>query len=148
MDCSITEGESIVTFFNLISEPIPDHWDLENVISLWSLPTLPNKFRKFLFKFFNNRLGLNVRTSHFGGETRYCTFCLIDNSPLVDESFIHLFYNCRTVRLLQERIESTVLGIDYTERMRWFGFPSGQLKNKFYILFLLSVQYFIWQSKL
>ena len=148
LEYSIVESESVITFFKLISEPIPEQGEVENVASLWSLPALPNRFREFLFKYFNNRLGINSRTAHFGGDTRYCTFCLIDNSPLVDESFIHLFYNCRTVRLVQERIESSVLDIDNAEKVRWFGYPSGLLKNKFYILFFLCVQYFIWQSKL
>ena len=52
------------------------------------------------------------------------------------------------MRLVQERIESSVLDIDNAEKVRWFGYPSGLLKNKFYILFFLGVQYFIWQSKL
>ena len=148
LEYSIVESESVITFFKLISEPIPEQGEVENVASLWSLPALPNRFREFLFKYFNNRLGINSRTAHFGGDTRYCTFCLIDNYPLVDESFIHLFYNCRTVRLVQERIESSVLDIDNAEKVQWFGYPSGLLKNKFYILFFLCVQYFIWQSKL
>ena len=108
---------------------------VENAISLWSLPSLPNNFCKFLFKFFNNRLGLNVRTAHFGGESRFCTFCSLENSPLVDETFNHLFYNCDSVRQVHERIANTVLGITDNNKSMWFGYPTGELKNNFYCLF-------------
>ena len=144
----ITRGENILKFFDLISLPIPDKQEVENVSAFWSITTLPNKFREFLFKFFNNRLGLNVRTVHFGGETRFCTFCLLENSPLMDESFDHLFYSCHTVKLIHERIESSVLGIAESDKKRWFGFPTGDTGNNFYCLFFLSVQFFIWRSKL
>ena len=44
---------------------------------------------------------------------------------------------------------STALGIvDNDDKKIWFGFPTGQLKNTFYCLFFLSVQYFIWKAKL
>ena len=104
--------ESVTTFFNLIGEQVPDSASVENVLPLWCLTALPNSFREFLFKFFNNRLGLNQRTAHFGGVTRSCTFCLIDNNPLVDESFCHLFYNCPVVSAVHVRLEESILGID------------------------------------
>ena len=64
----ITRGENILKFFDLISLPILDKQEVENVSAFWSITALPNKFREFLFKFFNNRLGLNARTVHFGGK--------------------------------------------------------------------------------
>ena len=66
------ESESVITFFDLLSVPVPEVLDLENVLKLWCTTALPSNFREFLFKFYNNRLGLNVRTCHFGGDTRYC----------------------------------------------------------------------------
>ena len=129
-------------------EPVPDASDIEAVNSLWCLNSLPNKFREFLFKFYNNRLGLNVRTSHFGGETRYCTFCQIANNPSTDETFLHLFYNCDAVRLIHDQIGRDVLGLSIKTKKNWFGFPTGLMNNIFYALFFLSIQYFIWNSKL
>ena len=76
----IVNQESVRTFFELISEPVCDCSLIENTLALWSIPALPNSFREFLFKFFNNKLGLNLRTAHFGGDTRFCTFCLIENN--------------------------------------------------------------------
>ena len=121
----ITRGENILKFFDLISLPIPDKQEVENVSAFWSITALPNKFREFLFKFFNNRLGLNVRTVHFGGETHFCTFCLLENSPLMDESFDHLFYSCHTVKLIHERIESTVLGIAESDNKKMVWISNG-----------------------
>ena len=66
----------------------------------------------------------------------------------MDESFDHLFYSCHIVKLIHERIESTVLGIAESDKKRWFGFPTGDTGNNFFCLFFLSVQFFIWRSKL
>ena len=142
----VTGIDTVVNFFNLVSVPVQTEDEIENAHSLWSITNLPNKFREFLFKFFNNRLGLNSRTINFGGETRFCTFCVLENMPLVDESFKRLFYSCYTVRLIHARIES-ILDIGDNKKM-WFGFPSGVIKNNFYCLFLLSIQFFIWKAKL
>ena len=131
----VSSGETVQKIFTLISHPVQDDQVVENAISLWSLPLLPNNFCEFLFKFLNNRLGLNVRTAHFGGESRFCTFCSLENSPLVDETFIHLFYNCDSVRQVHERIANTVLGITDNNKSMWFGYPTGELKNNFYCLF-------------
>ena len=146
----LTKSDAIITFFDLLSVQLPEVSDLENVSKLWCKTALPNSFREFLFKFFNNRLGLNVRTHHFGGDTRYCTFCLIDNNPTTDETFEHLFFSCPVVKHVHCRIMSTALGLENNDdkKIFWFGFPTGQLKNTFYCLFFLSIQYFIWRAKL
>jgi|LakMenEpi03Aug12_release.lakeMendotaPanAssembly.Ray.scaffolds.fasta_scaffold1256798_2 hypothetical protein len=54
----------------------------------------------FAFKFFNNILGINTRTFHFAtNPVRHCQFCSMGNivDP-ADETFLHLFLNCPTVR--------------------------------------------------
>ena len=55
----------VTTFFNLISLEIPNDETISCFLPLWTLPFLSNRFREFIFKFFNNKLGLNTRTSHF-----------------------------------------------------------------------------------
>ena len=76
--------ESVTTFFNLIGEQVLDTATVENVLPLWCLSALPNSFCEFLFKFFNNRLGLNQRTAHFGGVTRSCTFCFVQKCRKIE----------------------------------------------------------------
>ena len=89
----------------------------------------------FLFKLFNNRLGRNARTAHVGSKSRFCIFCILENSPLVDETFIHLFYSCDSVRLVHDRIATTVLGITENNKSMWFGYPIGELKTTFIVYF-------------
>ena len=121
----VSSGETVQKNFTLISHPVQDDQVVENALSLWSLPSLPNNFCEFFV----------VRTAPFGGESRFCAFCSLENSPLVDETFIHLFYNCDSVRQVHERIANTVLGITDNNKSMWFGYPTGELKNNFYCLF-------------
>ena len=135
--------DTVVIFFNLVSGPVPIAQEIENALSLWCITTLPNKFREFLFKFFNNRLGLNLRPVNFGGETRFCTFCVIENMPLVDESFDNLFYSCYTVRLIHDRIESILdTGVN-KKKMVWFSFRG----NKKQLLLSLSSEHTVFYLK-
>ena len=106
----VSSGETVQKNFTLISHPVQDDQVVENALSLWSLPSLPNNFCEFFV----------VRTAHFGGESRFCAFCSLENSPLVDETFIHLFYNCDSVRQVHERIANTVLGITDNNKSMWF----------------------------
>ena len=84
---------TVTTFFLLINLKLPDTCTIGNFHSLWNLSYLPNKFREFIFKFYNNKLGINIRTSHFGGGTRDCTFCTLQGYNEIDESFVHFFLN-------------------------------------------------------
>ena len=72
--CKLT---NITTFFQLIGIEIPTRATVSNFVGIWNLSFIPNKLRDFIFKFYNNKLGLNTRTSHFGGDTRACTFCFL-----------------------------------------------------------------------
>jgi hypothetical protein len=77
----------------------------------WSLPFLANDFREFLYKYFYNKLGINSRTFHFGGETKNCTFCTIvvrGMGPVPKESFKHLFFECPPVTYCREQIFNTI----------------------------------------
>jgi hypothetical protein len=72
---------------------------LNNQYGSWNWSFLPNRFRDFLFKFFNNQLPINTRLSHFVPNiNRSCTFCVIRRVPVPeDESFLHVFYVCHHV---------------------------------------------------
>ena len=96
---------NVLTFYTLIRLEIPDANTIGNFLSLWNLTFIPNKLRDFIFKFYNNRLGINTRTSHFGGNTRNCTFCTILGNHTHDESFIHLFFECEVVKNIQNSLD-------------------------------------------
>ncbi len=67
--------------------------------SLWNKSSFTNRQKMFFYKFYNNTLGINVRTSHFvANGTRICFFCSKTRpNARNDESFVHLFFNCPTV---------------------------------------------------
>ena len=113
-----------------------------------------NNFREFLLKFTNNQLGLNTRTSHFGGMSRGCTFCSLNALDTVpDETFFHLFFLCPSTRTVQDEIENTVLKISQDDnlnkkKLRWFGLCETEPTNNFSLVVYLYIQYLIWTSKL
>ena len=108
--------------------------------------------REFIFKFYNNKLGLNTRTSHFGGDTRDCTFCSLLGDSGIDESFVHLFFEFRIVDHFHSSIDSTLFNFlnesTIDRKRRWFGCINMERENMFLRLFFLTVQFFIWGAKL
>ena len=62
--CKLT---NIITFFQLIGTEIPSRTTVSNFVGIWNLSFIPNKLRDFIFKFYNNKLGINTCTSRFGG---------------------------------------------------------------------------------
>jgi hypothetical protein len=122
--------------------------NFDKSLALWTFNGIPNKVREFFFKFFHNRLGTNTRTSHFSEGSRWCTFCSIigkELGPFDDETFEHLFLKCPTVEKIHRVIKDDMLsGIQFPEQS-WFGFNND---NTFVQLFLLLVQYFVWEAKL
>ena len=145
---------TVTTFFSLISLGLPDTCTIGNFLSLWNLSYLPNKFRELIFKFYNNKLGINTgtRTSHFGGGTRDCTFCTLQGHNEIDESFIHLFFECDTVNNIHRVLDTNLF--NYTSvniiesKNRWFSCLQMERENTFLRLFFLTVQYYIWCAKL
>ena len=78
------DSNLVVSFFNICQLPVPDTNAIESCLNLWTVNSIPNYFHEFIFKFYNNRLGINTRTSHFGGLTRACTFCSLAGSGADD----------------------------------------------------------------
>ncbi len=89
-----------LTFFRLIDIDFNNDYEGAAQISAWSCSGINNRIRTFLFRFFNNLLGLNTRLSHFvENHDRACTFCTVSGSAIrPDESFKHLFFTCPTMK--------------------------------------------------
>ena len=121
-------------------------------LSHWTLPYLSNRFREFIFKFFNNKLGLNTRTSHFLNTDRRCTFCKLIGISDEDETFSHIFFDCPTVVTIHNTLDLHVLSrgaeSNNEKKARWFGCGWLERENKFVRLLHLSLQFFIWECKL
>ena len=114
-----------VSFFNICGVPVPDSETLESVLSLWTINAIPNQLREFIFKFFNNKLGITTRTFHFGGTTRFCTFCSAAGNPNTDETFDHLFLMCPITKVVHELLDEAVFRNRHVspldKKLNWLG---------------------------
>jgi hypothetical protein len=83
------------TFLNVSGASFPGEKQYGTVISIWNGQGITNRVKVFLFKFFNNILGINTRLSHFvPNQMRGCTFCSINGTnPVPDETFAHIFFD-------------------------------------------------------
>jgi hypothetical protein len=127
-------------------------------ITVWSMGGFSNRARVFLFKFYNNILGLNTRISHFvPDQSRACTFCSITGNinPVPDESFIHLFFTCETsanwhIQFLSKYFPHLVT-MNRVQRAGFFflgKIPAMDKDNLFIICAVLLFQFCIWEEKL
>jgi hypothetical protein len=169
-----TGKTTIRTFFRLIGVDILPEPDLEVFNSLWTLQSIPNKIREFIYKFRNNKLGLNTRVSHFNNTVdRSCTFCKIirtaenarnpapqpnqvDLDPIPEETFKHLFYDCPVTNDVLSRLNVNLLndlGLDTDQKKIYFFFTGknpldSRVKNFFLQTCSAVVMFSIWEKKL
>jgi hypothetical protein len=144
------------TFLNVSGASFPGEKQYSTTISIWNGQGITNRVKVFLFKFFNNILGINTRLSHFvPNQTRGCTFCSINGTnPVPDETFAHIFFDCPTVRNWHDRFLSEYTQIGYLrneqERKNFFFLgrvlePDGD--NYFITMTILTFQSVLWEQK-
>jgi hypothetical protein len=99
--------QSVKTFVNLTGAGTATPSQLTLLFSMWGNTNFTNRFREFAFKFSNNSLGINTRVSHFiENVARACTFCSMTTPlpiPVPEETFLHLFYTCDSVKGIREK---------------------------------------------
>ena len=114
-----------ISFFNICGVLVPDSETLESVLPLWTLNAIPNQRREFIFKFFNNKLRINTRTFHFGGSTRFCTFCSTVGNPNTGKTFEHLFLTCPITNVVHEQLDEAVFRSRHVsllnKKLNWLG---------------------------
>jgi hypothetical protein len=159
-----------VSFSRITLTDLPSCEVLSDVTSLWSKNGLNTRVKTFIFKFYNNLLGLNTRVSHFANTVdRGCTLCKINRSPLnalvpapaavplpyPDENFKHMFLDCPTVRKLHDQFLNkyftSVTFNNDLDRAKFFFYgtvPGFNNYNVFIHGTVLIFQYAIWQMKL
>ncbi len=94
---TLAQNISVATFFGLLDTGILNETLLKHCWGMWNNTYFINTQREFLYKYFNNILGLNARVSKFiVGYSAECTFCVASKEPLPinSEGFIHLFFEC------------------------------------------------------
>jgi hypothetical protein len=90
------------------------------MFSNWILHYLNSNIKVFLFKYYNNTLGIHSRVSHFKPEAYGgCTFCSISKLlPAPKETMLHLFYPCpHTPKILMTFIQKNVRNINLDEQL-------------------------------
>ena len=94
--------QQVKTFARLTGSVNTEISRLKSMMGAWNNNFLQGKIRIFLFKFYNNILGLNTRVAKFNRETDpSCTFCSISNLRHAEqEVFAHVFYFCETTNKL------------------------------------------------
>ena len=148
----------VKTFFRLTGLTKPDNQLLAKLLSHWNFQFLPNRLREFIYKYFGNSLGINVRISHFiDVPDRKCTFCrLTSDNTNYEETFTHLFFHCPTTRHLQTSFLNKYfpeVSRDLTEQKKFFFTMSFLNNNKrcfnyFVSTAILVFQFLIWEFKL
>ncbi len=144
-------------FLEVSGTVFPGERQYGSVISLWNAQGLTNRSKVFLFKFFNNILGINTRLSHFvPNHPRGCTFCVLNGTLSVpDETFMHIFFECGTVRSWHDGFLADYFPNNYVrnEQDRRNIFFLGRVHepdsdNFFISISILLFQYLVWEQKL
>jgi hypothetical protein len=146
-----------VKFLEITGTIFPGEKQYGSIISLGNGQGITNRAKVFLFKFYNNILGINTRLSHFVQNfSRGCTFCqLAGVNPVPDETFVHLFLDCSTVRkwhndFLADYFPNGYLS-DELDRKNFFflGRVHEPDSDNYFISFMILLfQYLIWEQKL
>ena len=120
-------------------------------LTCWSIFSLPNRVRVFLYKFYNNILGTGNRVIHFNPDAVvHCNFCHregLNPSPL--ETFTHVFYDCPVVYDCIKRIYDKYIQVELVQQTYFSGeFNVENKERKAINLFLHILRYNIWQLRL
>jgi len=125
---------------------------LRKMHSMWSRHFLDSKTRDFIFKFYNNILGINQRVNKFNPAIcPSCTFCNISNTlPAPLESFRHIFYDCPSVKKILNDFFNRFINIPLVECDIFFSgaITNTESKNEVFQLCMDILRYNIWLFKL
>ncbi len=146
---------TVKTFFRITGIDYIGNELFSKITSAWTEQGLTNRQKSFILKYFNNILGINTRTSHFAANgTRNCFFCCKKNPPVqTDKTFIHLFFDCPTVRSWQQQFftrcfpEMGILDGMTEKKLFMIGLKNDTLSS-FINLAFLTWQFVIWENKL
>jgi hypothetical protein len=119
--------------------------------SLWHTYSFPNRFKVFLFKFYNNLLGTGSRVSHFNPNAEVsCSFCVKSlKLPAPIETFSHIFYDCPCVFEIVDKFSSKFFRLPITKINYFSGsYCDDTMKNYGITVVLNCLRYTIWQIRL
>jgi hypothetical protein len=140
------------TFSRLIDCQETSEKQIVTLLTNWNSYFLNTHIRTFLFKFYNNILGLNSRVTHFNPDVNGgCTFCSIKGPyPVPSETIVHLFFECCHVNHVIESVTNKYLQNVELTKQNYFITEMGEFEcvNKPLNIFFDVLRYLIWQAKL
>jgi hypothetical protein len=156
----IENNNTVRTFINFLEIQVPEESVLRACWSAWNRNYFGNRQREFLFKFYNNILGVNARVAHFvPGHSAECTVCVINDEPAPRqaETFLHVFYECYYTSRYRQMAESDFFPeisplTESQKRAFWLLgiIPTniGYVCNQFIQSAVFCINYLIWKIKL
>ena len=124
----------------------------KNMFGAWNKQFLSSEIKVFMFKFYNNTLGTNLRVSKFNYEiSPECTFCSINGPhPASREDFVHLFFHCPTTKKIIQEFFHKYMTIQVPECEEFFGANLGdnEENNNCFQLVMDILRFYLWQAKL
>jgi len=156
-ELDVSKSRTVTSFCTITQTVSPTNDIVGTWLGLWNTGGISNRIKTFLFKFYNNLLGLNTRVSHFvATQSRACTFC--DGHGITvppDEKFNHLFMECPTTfdwhcQFLGKYFPHLIY-MDAQQRRSfffWGRLPGEGTVNKFLVLSVLIFQWCVWEEKL
>jgi len=157
---SISDNNCTKTFLDFIGTPVLEEPILKHCWSAWNNTYFGNQQREFLFKFFNNILGLNARVTHFAPNvSAECTLCIVNQEPLPTqaETFTHLFYDCCHSGKYRKMAESEFFPeiereTEENKKIFWLlgiiPANGSYICNRFMQAAIFTVNFLIWKTKL
>jgi hypothetical protein len=149
---SIVSSTQALTFLRTTETNEPSIQRIKSLFSNWNLHYLSSGIRVFIFKYYNNILGINSRTAHFNREIdASCTFCTLRNNlPAPKETLSHIFFNCPTTNDVLVKFYATYLHGITLEQNTFFlsNVSEFESENRPLNIVLDLVRYVIWQHKL
>jgi hypothetical protein len=148
------------TFYSFVGIPVSEEPILKSCWSAWNKTYFGNRHREFLFKFYNNILGVNARVAHFvAGHSADCSVCLFNDEPAPRqaESFLHVFYDCHFTSKYRCMVEQEFFPeIDNRneneKKIFWLlgliPFNNEWVCNQFVHSAVFSFNFLIWKIKL
>jgi hypothetical protein len=142
----------VTSFACITNTTVPRIERLKNLYSVWGRGYLNNDLRVFLFKYYNNILGLGNRIAHFVQNVdARCTFCVLENrADPVPESFEHIFFSCPSTQAILKYFFERFFTKELSSELYFTGsgVDGNEKENLPFSLTLDLIRYQIWQCKL
>jgi hypothetical protein len=149
---NIASSAQVLTFLRTTETNEPTLQRIKSLFSNWNLYYLSSGIRVFIFKYYNNILGINSRVAHFNREIdASCTFCTLRNNlPAPKETLTHVFFHCPTTNDILVNLYAKYLHGIILEQNTFFlsNASEHESENRPLNIVLDLVRYVIWQHKL